>query len=81
MGFGFDIDYVESLDLLQFNVLMQSINRTEVNQRISEIMDSRAAQATSDDCEKYIKSLRKSVNMRDPNAGNLKDFLREVGSM
>ena len=67
---------------MQFNSLMDSINRQTVRDRLVNIVDmSHAAQATTDSCNKYMRELRKSHGIISEGAGDFEDFMRDVGSV
>lgn len=61
---------------------MVSINRQSVKSRISDVTDDfHAAQADGKSVNNHIKELRQAVKIKDTSAGNINDFLRDVGSV
>ncbi len=59
---------------------MGSTNRHIVHQRIALVYDTCAgAQALPNDIAKYVRELRKSVGLKDENAADGNDFIRDFG--
>lgn len=79
MGAGFRFEFLESLDLIQFGALMDSVNRHQTLSRVGRVYDL-AMGSRGDDkgLKKYVKDLLNSAGFKSP-GGTTDDFLKRFG--
>ena len=67
---------------MQFNALMDSINKLRIRQRVASIYDmAHGAQGEGKAIAEYVKKLTKSVGIESETKGSAADFNRDIGSI
>jgi hypothetical protein len=74
---GFTPEYLEQLDLLQFNSVVEEITRQEILDRVGQVSDAnQAAQGDVKSIKAHIKSLKKAAGVR--NTISRDDFVKGI---
>lgn len=77
VGYGFTPEYLDALDVLQFNALMDEINYNICQTRIGRVYDAAVgAQADNDGIKAHVKGLEKASGVEFDESN---EFLQNFG--